>query len=245
MEDQEKQIYYCNCEIKCKGRQYISRATYFHHKPYQDRLSMYSPAMQNFLNDNPITVQPLSSHVVQYSCVHVSGPFDKNTDHTTGPPNKRTWRSEDNDNDAVGTSSPGQCTMLTDLLRTTHLLALLKAHLYSPTHCQESLRILTLILGDNQDFLGAWKTQALLAYRLRTLQIVYLETLPISIQVLLVFLLAILKIYGYRIQSILGSSKQLQNLWKCFKVLPWTIPVWGCLMRLFITSGIHLMTNLL
>jgi len=117
-----------------------------------------------------------------------------------------------NDNDAVGTPSPGQCTVLTDLLRTTHLLALLKAHLYSPAHHQKSLHILTLILGDNRDFLGVQKTQALLAYRLRMLQIVYLETLPISIQVLLVFLLATLKIYGYRIQSILGSSKQLQNL---------------------------------
>jgi len=102
--------------------------------------------------------------------------------------------------------------MLTDLLRMTHLLALLKAHLYSPAHHQESLRVLTLILGDNWDFLGVQKTQALLAYRLRTLQIIYLETLPISIQVLLVFLLATLKIYGYRIQSILGSSKRLQNL---------------------------------
>ena len=211
MEDQEKQIYYCDCEIKCKGGRYISRATYFRHKPYRDRLSMYSPAMQNFLNDNPITVQPSSSHVVQHSRVHVSGPFDENTDRTTGPPNKRARRSGDNDNDAVGTPSPGQCTVLTDLLRTTHLLALLKAHLYSPAHRQESSRVLTLILGDNRDFLGARKTQALLAYRLRTLQIVYLETLPISIQVLLVFLLATLKIYGYRIQSILGSSKRPQN----------------------------------
>ena len=115
-----------------------------------------------------------------------------------------------NDNDAVGTPSPGQCTVLTDLLRTTHLLALLKAHLYSPAHHQKSLHILTLILGDNLDFLGARKTQALLAYRLRTLQIVYLETLPISIPALWVSPLATLKTCGYRIPYILTTSKRLR-----------------------------------
>jgi len=90
--------------------------------------------MQSFLNDNPITTQPSSSRVVQSSPVHVAGPSDENTDRMIGPPNKRARLSGDNDNDAVGTPSQGQCTVLTDLLRTTHLLALLKAHLYSPTH---------------------------------------------------------------------------------------------------------------
>jgi len=127
--------YYCNCEIRCKGRRYISRASHFCHKKYQDRLSMYTPAMQDFLNDNPITVQLLSLHVVQSLCVCVAGQSDKNTNHTIGPPNKCVQQSGSDDNNAVGTSSWGQCTVLTELLRTTYSLALLKAHLYSLTHC--------------------------------------------------------------------------------------------------------------
>jgi len=96
---------------------------------------MYTLAMQNFLNDNPITVQPSSSHVVQSSHVRVAGQSDENTNHTIGPTNKRARQSGGDDNDAVGTSSRGQCTVLTDLPRTTYSLALLNAHLYNQTHC--------------------------------------------------------------------------------------------------------------
>jgi len=127
--------YYCNCEIRCKGGQYISRASHFRHKKFRDRLSMYTPAMQDFLNDNPITAQPSSSRVAQSSRVRVAGQSDENTNRTIGPPNKRARQSGSDDNNTVGTSSRGQCTVLTELLRTTYSLALLKAHLYSPTHC--------------------------------------------------------------------------------------------------------------
>ena len=50
---------------------------------------MYTLAMQDFLNNNPITAQPSSSRVAQSSRVHVAGQSDENTNRMIGPPNKR------------------------------------------------------------------------------------------------------------------------------------------------------------
>jgi len=50
---------------------------------------MYTPAMQDFLNDNPITAQLSSSHVAQSLRVRVAGQSDENTNRMIGPPNKR------------------------------------------------------------------------------------------------------------------------------------------------------------
>jgi len=78
----------------------------------KDEFSKYSQSMQDFLNAHPVIVHASLSHVAQHSCVHVAGPSDEKTDHTTSPPNKRAQQSED---DIVGIpfwEYTGQCELI-------------------------------------------------------------------------------------------------------------------------------------
>ena len=202
MEGQEE--YYCNCEQICKGtQQKLSKAAYFHHRPYQDSISNYSLSMQAFLNKHPIVIHAISSCAAQSLHMCKAEPPDRDTDHTIGPPRKQARQSGD---DTVGVIFLGiYQMMLTDLLRVIHLLVLIQVHLYSPMHSKAITHIMTLILG--RMLLNHLATLDLLeVQKTLSLTIVHLTILPIEIQVHLICLLATLKICGYRIQSILVIS---------------------------------------
>jgi hypothetical protein len=108
--------------------------------------------------------------------------------------------------------------MRTDLLRTVPLSILLQVRLYSETHFWTIIHVLTMI-EDYQAFLIVSRIllNHLAILDLRgtqmtwTSQIVHLATLPIEAVVLSIFLLVMLKIYGYRTRSILAISKLRRN----------------------------------
>ena len=82
--------YYCDCKRRCGGiRRKVARSTYFAHAPLQDHFSQFSPAMQNFLKEHPITTHASSSPNAQSSCIHMGG----TSAPMSAPPNKQMHHS--------------------------------------------------------------------------------------------------------------------------------------------------------